>query len=66
MAHAVETGWETRTPGKCGICGFEDGWQCDGRGNVLCDCQACAECGIVDAYNMHEPGCPVLDQGEEG
>lgn len=53
----VETGWHTVTPGKCMECGDDDGWQVDGRGNVLCDCQACPGCGIVDAYGFHEPDC---------
>ena len=33
----------------------------DGRGNVLCDCQACIECNLKDAYGFHNPGCPALD-----
>jgi hypothetical protein len=23
-------------------------------------CQACADCGILDAYGFHEHGCPAL------
>ena len=60
MATTVHTGWREVTPGACCICGFEDGWSCDGRGNVLCECQACADCGILDAYGFHEAGCPML------
>lgn len=60
MATTVSTGYRTITPGRCGICGYSDGWQVDGRCNVLCDCQSCPDCGIVDAYGFHEPGCPVL------
>jgi len=60
----VFTGWRTVTPGKCFECGSADEWQCDGRGNVLCSCQACPDCGIVDAYGFHEPGCPVLAESE--
>ena len=64
MAQTVFTGWHKVTPGACDLCGFDDGWQCDGRGNVLCDCQACLDCGIVDAYGFHEAGCAVLDEEE--
>jgi hypothetical protein len=65
MARTVFTGWRSVTGGKCGICGSEDGWQCDGRGNVLCDCQACPDCGIVDAYGFHNPGCSTLEEPAE-
>ena len=58
--HTVFTGWRTVTPGKCVECGFTDDWVCDGRGNVMCVCQACIDCGLVDAYGMHNPGCPAL------
>ena len=64
MAKTVDTGWRKVTPGPCDACGFDDGWTCDGRGNVMCDCQACPDCGIVDAYGFHEPGCPVLADAE--
>jgi hypothetical protein len=57
----VHTGWRKVTPGACYICGFDDRWSVDGRGNVLCDCQACPDCGIVDAYWFHESGCPTLE-----
>lgn len=60
----VHTGWRSVTPGPCDACGYDDGWTVDGRGNVLCDCQACPSCGLVDAYGMHEPGCSVLDQAD--
>lgn len=60
----VNTGWRTVTPGDCDVCGFDDGWQVDGRGNILCDCQACPDCNLVSAYNFHEPGCPMLDKEE--
>ena len=33
MATSVFTGWRTVTPGACSICGYDDDWQCDGRGN---------------------------------
>lgn len=64
MAATVFTGWRTITPGKCFECGETDNWQCDGRGNVLCDCQACPDCGIVDAYGFHEANCPQLAEQE--
>lgn len=65
MAKTVSTGWQEVTPGECQECGFDDCWECDGRGNILCDCQACPECGLVDAYGMHNPGCPCLNTEEE-
>jgi len=61
MSETVFTGWREITPGKCYECGFNDGWTVDGRGNVLCDCQACVDCGIIDAYGFHESDCPRLD-----
>ncbi len=65
MAKQVFTGWRTVTPGKCSECGCDDDWSCDGRGNVLCGCQACGECGMLDAYGFHESGCPLLKEAEE-
>ena len=62
MATTVNTGWRTVTPGKCFGCGERDNWTVDGRGNVLCDCQACAFCGLVDAYGFHESGCSMLNE----
>ena len=61
MAATVFTGWRTVRPGKCFYCGDAESWDCDGRGNVLCDCQACIECNLKDAYGFHNPGCPALD-----
>lgn len=58
----VNTGWRNVTPGKCLQCGSDDDWQVDGRGNVLCSCQACPDCGIVDAYGFHEPGCSQVKE----
>lgn len=60
MATSCFTGWRTVTPGRCMNCGSDDAWSCDGRGNVLCDCQACPDCGILDAYGFHESGCPQI------
>ena len=60
MATTVSTGWRTVTPGDCMVCGFDDGWSCDGRGNVVCDCSACPECGSTDVYGFHESGCPTI------
>lgn len=54
MASTVFTGWRKVTPGACNECGFDDGWHCDGRGTVYCDCQCCAECGEFDG---HAAGC---------
>lgn len=65
MATNVRTGWRSVTPGRCFECGSDDCWQVDGRGNVLCDCQACPDCGLVDAYGFHDPGCPALEETEE-
>lgn len=67
MSATVHTGWRSVTPGACFECGQDDAWTVDGRGNVLCDCQACPDCGLVDAYGFHEPGCPALatDDAEE-
>lgn len=62
MALNVNTGWRNITPGNCGICGSDDDWHDDGRGNVLCGCQACPDCGELDAYNMHAAGCPCLEE----
>ena len=36
MAKSVFTGWRTVTPGQCIVCGYDDLWECDGRGNVTC------------------------------
>ena len=62
----LNTGWRNVTPGKCAECGCDDDWSCDGRGNVLCSCQACPDCGLLDAYGMHESDCVVLEAKEEG
>ncbi len=59
----VNTGWRKITPGACLECGESDGWEVDGRGNVLCECQACPDCHLLDAYGMHEHNCPQLAQG---
>ena len=64
MAITVNTGWRVVTPGECFGCGFEDDWKVDGRGNILCGCQACPDCGILDAYGFHEAGCPQLQEGK--
>jgi len=53
MAATVFTGWREVTPGKCWVCGYDDDWSCDGRGNILCSCQACPDCNIIDAYGLH-------------
>ncbi len=60
MPTSVFTGWRTITPGQCRECGFDTNWSCDGRGNVLCDCQACPDCGLIDAYGFHEAECIQL------
>ena len=64
MAKTVSTGWRTITPGNCNECGFDKYWQCDGRGNIMCSCQACPDCGLVDAYEFHEVGCPQLTRDD--
>lgn len=62
MAKAVFTGWRTVTPGDCSVCGHDDGWECDGRGTITCDCQRC-ECGEVPPW--HDANCPVMLALEE-
>jgi len=62
----VFTGWKIITPGNCNVCGFDNDWQCDGRGNILCSCQACPDCFIVDAYGFHEVNCPQLKENDNG
>lgn len=64
MAKVVSTGWRVVAPGDCLLCGSTDDWEVDGRGNILCSCQACPECGILDAYGFHEQGCPRLKEEE--
>ena len=61
----VNTGWKTITPGNCILCGYDDDWHCDGRGNIMCGCQACPDCGILDAYGFHEIGCPKMQLQDE-
>ena len=65
MSVSVFTGGRTTTPGDCSNCGFDDEWSVDGRGNVLCSCQACPDCGLLDAYGFHNPGCAQLENSEE-
>jgi hypothetical protein len=64
VAKIVFTGWREVTPSMCGYCGSSDNWQCDGRGNILCDCQACPDCGIIDSYGFHNPDCSRLEKEE--
>jgi len=61
MSRKIFTGWRTVIPGKCFDCGEDDMWYCDGRGSILCACQACPDCGILDAYGFHEDGCPQIE-----
>lgn len=57
----VSTGWRLVTPGACPHCGEDDGWHVSGRGGVICECEACPECGEIEAGGgWHAPGCPVL------
>lgn len=65
MAATVSTGWRAVTPGECFECGFDDEWECDGRGAILCSCQACPYCGLVSAEGFHERDCPALITDEE-
>lgn len=53
---------------RCHECGSDSDFIEDGRGNVLCSCQACPDCDMVDAYGFHEPGCPRVrdDYDAEG
>jgi hypothetical protein len=62
MATTVFTGWRKVTPGKCSCCGCDDGWDCDGRGTVYCDCQVCPDCGTFDG---HAAGCQSLKDAED-
>lgn len=50
----VFTGWRVVTPGNCIACGFDDGWSCDGRGSITCECQQCPGCNRI---GYHEPFC---------
>lgn len=52
MSLKVFTGWRTVTPGPCSACGYSDGWDCDGRGSIFCDCQRCPDCGEVDGHSQ--------------
>lgn len=65
MAKTVFTGWRKVTPGRCLLCGFDKYWICDGRGNILCECQACVECGELSADNFHAGNCPTLVVDDE-
>ncbi|TFH47691.1 MAG: hypothetical protein E4G89_07535 [Methanothrix sp.] len=65
MAKTVNTGWRTVNPGECFQCGMDSDWEVDGRGNILCSCQACTECGELSAYNFHDESCPLLEENEE-
>lgn len=65
MSTTVFTGWRMITPGKCSVCGSDDDWVCDGRGNVLCGCQACPDCYELSAYGFHKSGCPALEPDED-
>lgn len=56
MATTVFTGWRRVTPGDCMACGFDDGWACDGRGTIYCDCETCPECHKFDG---HVGDCPT-------
>ncbi len=57
----ISTGYRTLTPGCCCQCGSDSDWEVDGRGNVRCECQACPDCGILDAYGFHNADCPRLE-----
>jgi len=58
MARTVSDGRSRWTLGTCELCGFDDGWETiDGRGNILCNCQACIICGRLSAYGFHERWC---------
>ena len=65
MLRQVNTGWRIVTPGACVVCGFDDQWQEDGRGTILCSCQACVDCGELSAYGFHAPGCPQLEETDD-
>lgn len=65
MSKSVSTGWRTITPGACSCCGCDDDWECDGRGNTTCGCQACPGCGSRDVYGFHEAGCSVLEDNAD-
>lgn len=65
MAKTVSTGWRSITPGECVECGSDDCWDCDGRGAVLCSCQACPYCGMLSAEGFHEQDCPATLSDED-
>ena len=62
MAKTVNTGWRNVAPGRCSCCGDDDGWDCDGRGTVYCECQTCPGCG---EYAGHGAGCPEVASDDE-
>lgn len=62
MRSVYTGGRHSVTPGKCSECGSDDAWTCDGRGNVMCDCQACPDCR--NPYGFHDHGCPTLREEE--
>lgn len=66
MATTVFTGWRKVTPGRCSDCGEKDGWDCDGRGTVFCDCQVCAQCGEFDGHGRDCPEPHVDPDGTYG
>lgn len=54
----VSTTWRgVVRPGACLACGFDDGWNLDGRETIYCDCQTCAGCGDFDGHSID---CPEL------
>jgi hypothetical protein len=65
MATTVSTGYRTVTPGPCFVCGSDDDYEDDGRGNITCSCQACPDCGSRDVYGLHEAGCPYIAADED-
>lgn len=58
----VSTGWRDVTPGKCLVCGCDDDYDCDGRGNVYCSCQCCSECG---SHEGHWDGCSLVAEEDD-
>lgn len=62
MARTVFTGWRRVTPGCCLGCGYDDDWQCDGRGTIYCSCDCCSICGLFDG---HDAGCSWHEEVEQ-
>jgi hypothetical protein len=53
-----EPGGRTRRPGYCLESGFDDGWDHDEEGEIICACQACPDRGMLSCKGTHKRECP--------